>query len=170
MPTANERRALWFLAAVALSGSVVRVARSRGPAPAPAADLALERQLGRVDAARDRRSEQARRPADPRPRPARAQPRPTGVVDLNTASAGDIEDLPGIGPALAARIVAVRDSLHGFRALDVLCGVRGIGPALIERLKPRVTLSGEQPALKAPCPGSRRAAPKPAASRRPKAR
>jgi competence ComEA-like helix-hairpin-helix protein len=168
MPTANERRALWFLAAVALSGSVVRVARSRGPAPA--ADTALERQLGRVDAARDRRGEQARRPADPRPRPARAQPRPTGVVDLNTASAGDIEDLPGIGPALAARIVAARDSLHGFRALDALCGVRGIGPALIERLRPRVTLSGEQPALKAPCPGSRRAAPKPAASRRPKAR
>lgn len=79
-----------------------------------------------------------------------------------------MEALPGIGPALAARIVAARDSLHGFRFLDGLCGVRGVGPALIERLRPLVTLSGERPVLSAPCPSSRRAAPKSLSPRRPK--
>ena len=171
MPTANERRALWFLAAVALSGSVVRIARSR--APAPGADPALQRQIGRVDSARDRRGPKPRSTkaakGTPVPHPAPSTPHPVSL-DLNTASTGEIEGLPGIGPALAARLVAARDSLHGFRALDGLCVVRGVGPALIERLRPLVTLSGERPLLPAPCPGSRRAAPKPLSPRRPKSR
>mgnify|MGYP001316210231 CR=1 FL=1 len=61
-------------------------------------------------------------------------------LDLNRATAADLERLPGIGPALAARIVAYRDSIGRFRAVDELDHVRGIGPALLERLRPHVSV------------------------------
>ena len=58
------------------------------------------------------------------------------AVDVNRATASELEALPGIGPVLAAKIVAKRDSLRGFGTLDDLLKVRGIGPATLERLKP----------------------------------
>ena len=60
------------------------------------------------------------------------------VVDLNTADAAALTTLPGIGPALAARIVAHRDSAGPFPDLDALTAVRGIGPATVARLRDRV--------------------------------
>jgi len=59
----------------------------------------------------------------------------TARVDVNRASASDLEALPGIGPALAARIVAAREE-QMFSSLDDLVRVRGIGEATIERLRP----------------------------------
>jgi competence protein ComEA len=64
--------------------------------------------------------------------------RRTAVLDLNRATAQELERLPGVGPALAARIVARRDSIGGFRAVEELETVRGIGPVLVEKLKPMV--------------------------------
>ena len=61
--------------------------------------------------------------------------RSSGPIDLNRATAADLEALPGVGPALAARIVAKRDSLNGFGKIDDLKKVRGIGPATLERLR-----------------------------------
>jgi competence ComEA-like helix-hairpin-helix protein len=74
--------------------------------------------------------------------PARAGP-PAGStgrepLDLNSASAGELERLPGIGPALAARIVAVRDSIGRFGSVSELERVRGIGPAMMAKLAPLV--------------------------------
>jgi competence protein ComEA len=63
-----------------------------------------------------------------------------GPVDLATASAQQLEHLPGIGPALAGRIVEHRDQ-HGFRSVDELVRVRGIGPRTLAALRARVTLS-----------------------------
>lgn len=72
----------------------------------------------------------------PPPFPVRA-PAPTGgPVSLSSATAADLEMLPGIGPALAARIIAWRDSAGGFRTMEDLMKVRGIGPATFARLKP----------------------------------
>jgi competence ComEA-like helix-hairpin-helix protein len=56
-------------------------------------------------------------------------------TDLNTASAAELELLPGVGPVLAARIVVERADGGPFRSLDELERVDGIGPALIERLR-----------------------------------
>lgn len=66
-----------------------------------------------------------------------------GPIDLDSAAARDIETLPRIGPALARRIVASRDSLGPFRTLSALRRVRGIGPATLELLAPLVTFSGQ---------------------------
>jgi competence protein ComEA len=64
------------------------------------------------------------------------------LVDLDRASEPEIEALPRIGPAIARRIVASRDSLGAFGSLEGLARVRGMGPATRKRLAPLVTFSG----------------------------
>lgn len=59
-------------------------------------------------------------------------------IDLNRAGTAELESLPGIGPALAGRIVETRLERGGFRAIDELLEVPGIGPAVLERLRPLV--------------------------------
>jgi competence ComEA-like helix-hairpin-helix protein len=135
MPTPGERKALGFLVAIAVSGASVRMWRSHVPPP-PASVGALERQLARVDSAQraPKRAKKGRAaPAKP--------PVPAGPVDLDRATAAEIETLPGIGPALAARIIAYRDSVGSFGSMDALCEVRGVGPAMSRRLSPLVTFS-----------------------------
>jgi competence protein ComEA len=61
-------------------------------------------------------------------------------VNINTASAEQLEALPGIGPVLARRIVEFRARHGPFQRLDDLLEVQGIGPRLLERLRPLVTL------------------------------
>ena len=62
-------------------------------------------------------------------------------VDMDVATAAEIERLPRIGPTLARRIVANRDSLGPFGDLEGLKRVRGVGPALARILAPHVTFS-----------------------------
>ncbi|HTE04182.1 MAG TPA: ComEA family DNA-binding protein [bacterium] len=63
---------------------------------------------------------------------------PGRVLDINTATAADLEALPGIGPVLAGRIVAYR-SRHGpFQRLEELLQVEGIGPRLLQQLRSAV--------------------------------
>jgi competence protein ComEA len=69
---------------------------------------------------------------------ARTGPVAAGPVDLNAADAAELTRLPGIGPALAARIVASRAADGPFRSADDLARVAGIGPATVERLRPLV--------------------------------
>lgn len=57
-----------------------------------------------------------------------------GMVNLNRAGAAELESLPGIGPALAARIVADRDANGPFRSVDDLTRVSGVGPAVVSGL------------------------------------
>ena len=56
-------------------------------------------------------------------------------VSLSTATAAQLDELPGVGPATAARIVAFRESNGPFTAVEELDDVPGIGPATIERLR-----------------------------------
>jgi competence protein ComEA len=48
------------------------------------------------------------------------------LINLNTASAKELETLPGIGPALAKRIVAFREKRHGFKRVEELLAIPGI--------------------------------------------
>lgn len=63
-----------------------------------------------------------------------------GLVNLNTATIADLETLPGIGPALAQRIIDFRESNGGFRTVDDLLEVPGIGAKKFEELKDHVTV------------------------------
>ena len=71
-------------------------------------------------------------------RPRRA-PEPSlrpGALELDRATAPEWERLPGIGPSLAARIVADRAERGPFRSPEGLLRVRGIGPRTLERIRP----------------------------------
>lgn len=65
-------------------------------------------------------------------------------LDLNRASAADLELLPGIGPSLAQRIVDDRSTHGAFASIDALRRVHGIGPRTIERLRALVQIEAAQ--------------------------
>ncbi|MBI2965404.1 MAG: ComEA family DNA-binding protein [Chloroflexi bacterium] len=73
------------------------------------------------------------------PRGGRAVTAPAGPVNLNTASPADLVSLPRIGPATAAAIVEWRDLNGGFKSVDDLLMVKGIGTSTLEALRPYVT-------------------------------
>lgn len=177
MPTPSEKKALGFLAAVAILGAGVRM--SGAVSDASAADSssreALRRQIvaaessGAVErrghrssggsASRGRRGSRRRAEADSAPAsdprdlfnppppsaPARrsSQPMtPAAPVDVDRASAAELEALPRIGPTLAKRIVDDRAAGGPFGSLDGFQRVRGVGPAMAAALSGAVTFSG----------------------------
>jgi competence ComEA-like helix-hairpin-helix protein len=66
----------------------------------------------------------------------RVEPAPLGRLDVDRATGAEFERLPGIGPALAARIIADRSSRGPFSTPEGLLRVRGIGPKTLDRLRP----------------------------------
>lgn len=77
----------------------------------------------------------ARAPDQAKPAPASVE---KGTLNVNAATRGELELLPGIGPALAGRIIDYRQQHGPLRGMGDLDKVRGIGPKLIERLRPLV--------------------------------
>ncbi|OLB80472.1 MAG: hypothetical protein AUI14_06600 [Actinobacteria bacterium 13_2_20CM_2_71_6] len=63
-----------------------------------------------------------------------------GKVDLNTATLAQLDALPGVGPATAQRIIDFRTQHGGFRSIDELRKVQGIGDAKFAQLKDLVTV------------------------------
>jgi competence ComEA-like helix-hairpin-helix protein len=59
-----------------------------------------------------------------------------GIVDLNTAGSRELQSLPGVGPALAGRIIAGRP----YRSVDDLLHVKGVGTNLMEKIRSRVVV------------------------------
>lgn len=64
----------------------------------------------------------------------------TARVALNSATAAELEALPGVGPAIAEAIVVHRESQGSFASVEELEAVRGIGPAKLEALREHATL------------------------------
>jgi competence protein ComEA len=69
-----------------------------------------------------------------------SSPGGTALVNLNTADQATLEGLPGVGPVTAQSIIAWREENGGFRAVDELLEVSGIGDATLAKLAPYVTL------------------------------
>ena len=181
MPTPAERQALVFFAAGAALGVGVNAWRAArgGDAVITGSPSELAAQIARVDSAvanspsnELRRKKKTGGSAGTRERetppsatanrqPPTALRPPPSVVDLDFASAAAIESLPRIGPALAARIIANRDSFGAFGSLDGFQRVRGIGPAIAKSLRTLVTFSGvpRADAPSASAKGRRRASP-----------
>ncbi|MCB0190995.1 MAG: helix-hairpin-helix domain-containing protein [Anaerolineae bacterium] len=57
------------------------------------------------------------------------------VINLNTATVEDLDSLPGVGPAIAQRIIDYRESVGRFSSIDEITQVSGIGPATFEKIK-----------------------------------
>lgn len=72
--------------------------------------------------------------------PGRARAAAPERIDLNRAGAAELEGLPGIGPAISARIIAAREE-RLFTSVDSLVIIKGIGPATLARLRPWVTVT-----------------------------
>jgi competence protein ComEA len=66
-----------------------------------------------------------------------------GVVNVNTATAEELQLLPRIGPAMAERIIAFREANGPFRKVDELVAVKGIGDRSLEQLRPYLVIQGE---------------------------
>jgi competence ComEA-like helix-hairpin-helix protein len=113
------------------AATLERLAPYLSLAAAPVATAPVTRSLGG-----------ASDPRRPDPAPA-AAPAASGdaVVDVNTAGAAELEGLPGIGPALAARVVETRARKGRFASVDELAEVPGIGPAKLARLRPLVRVT-----------------------------
>jgi predicted flap endonuclease-1-like 5' DNA nuclease len=164
--TPTELRALLFLALVAVVGAGARMARApAAPVVEPAAKRALAAQMAAVDSVRrlaesgatgkgrkiarkpkprsgrSRQSDATETPRSERPRAAEKPPPPTFPIDVDVADSAALDALPGIGPALASRIVRERDKCGPYGSLRDLERVRGIGPAMTKRLAPVVTFS-----------------------------
>ncbi len=68
------------------------------------------------------------------------------ALDLNTATAADLDALPGIGPALAQRIIAYRENHGPFKKIEDLEQVSGLGPQKLAKLKPHVLIGDPEAA------------------------
>lgn len=62
------------------------------------------------------------------------------LISINLANQSQLEELPGVGPTLAARMIDWRTTNGGFKRIDDLRKVTGIGSKLFEQIKPKVTL------------------------------
>jgi competence protein ComEA len=65
---------------------------------------------------------------------------PTHRIDLNRATRSELMQVPGVGPALAERIVAERDGRGRFAGVEDLAGVHGIGDLTLNKIRPWVTV------------------------------
>jgi competence ComEA-like helix-hairpin-helix protein len=140
MPSPAERKALLFLATAVLLGTGVRAVRALSDAPRGQADSpsALALQIAAVEKVR---SDLAA---------GKAAAMRNEVVNVNSATVAQLQSLPRVGPVLAQRIKAYRDSAGPFSSLEQLDRVKGIGPAMLKGLAPRVTFSPNQRLRDAP--------------------
>ena len=124
--------AILLMAVLLAAGSALaRFGADGSPFPPPSASQMAGRSLpeaGMNVAARVTRNHEAGEPRLPLP------------LDLNTASARELQALPGIGPALAERIVTDREARGLFRTPEDLRRVPGIGPKRWERIRALVRL------------------------------
>jgi DNA uptake protein ComE-like DNA-binding protein len=156
----SDHKALLFLAGIAALGATVRVARAVS-APEPPGGAALEHQMQAADSAKRsltaKRPDKSRRPAQSKRGSAGTtgvaqQPTPTvaspthrdykGRLDLDLATATEIDSLPNVGPILAKRIVADRMVNGAFRELTALRRVRGVSLKLLASLDSLIGFSG----------------------------
>lgn len=70
------------------------------------------------------------------------EPHVSGTVNVNTATAEQLQLLPGIGEARAQAVIAARKRRGGFKQVEDLLEVKGIGEVSLEQLRPYVTVEG----------------------------
>jgi len=82
--------------------------------------------------------------SDRMPAKSKASAPPSSPVNLNTATAVQLETLPGIGAAAAKRIIEYRQKNGSFKKIEELMNVKGIGEKSFLKLKPHITVAGDK--------------------------
>jgi competence protein ComEA len=153
----EERKAVAFVAILLGLSAVARAVNRPNPVQVTGATaVQIEQRLAENQQVRQRKERPATSPAAPRkPAPAPAwrtagtgvvidnrppKGTPPGPLNINRATAAELDALPGISPAVAQRIVEYRTSRGSFSSVEQLDSVKGIGPKLLEKIRPLVKL------------------------------
>jgi competence protein ComEA len=153
--SSGERRVLMRSLVLLLVAGLVRVAADRRRPPAEVLGHLPDRAAELDAAAAALAEEQARR----------TRPLAEGErLDPNRASAAELDRLPGVGPALAGRIVAEREAGGDFATVAGLTRVSGVGPATLEKLRHHLEIRGRVPGRPLTRAGPGRGAGRPAAA------
>ena len=72
-----------------------------------------------------------------------AKPAVSALINLNSANAAELEKLPGVGPAMATRILEYRQKSGGFKKIEELMNVKGIGEKSFLKLKPMLVVTAK---------------------------
>jgi competence protein ComEA len=137
--TRNELTALIVLSTMFLVGSAIKLwlpRRATLPLHQSFAYAALDSQF--IALSRSTR-DTATTPRHTAVKKASTVPAP-GSINVNSASLEQLQSLPGIGPAIAGRIVAYREAHGPFKAVDGVAEVKGIGPRTLERIRPFISV------------------------------
>lgn len=121
----RERKALMLIGAALILGIGLILAKAYRPSLL----------LGEPDF----RAEEGKAEPKTPPPPDEEAPKP---VDINRASKEELQRLPGIGPTLADRIVRYREKHGGFKRIEEIKEVNGIGEKKFQRIKSLITVSG----------------------------
>lgn len=85
---------------------------------------------------------------------------PAHPVNINTATSGELQQVPGIGPATADKILKMRKSYGPFKSVDDLLAIRGLGPKRLEKMRKclttgKSTAAKPEPTAQAPPPAQK---------------
>jgi comEA protein len=93
---------------------------------------------------------------------------PPAPINLNTATSEELQQVPGIGPVTADKILQMRKSYGAFKSVDDLRAVRGIGPKRLEKMRKYLTVGKTAASQNKPASANKPATPpKPATTPRP---
>jgi competence protein ComEA len=84
---------------------------------------------------------------------------PLKPVNINTATSEELQQVPGIGPATAEKILQMRKSYGLFKSVDDLLSIRGIGKKRLDKMRKYLTVGKPAAATKTPAPKSQSTSP-----------
>lgn len=135
--TRQEKLVIEFLVLFLIIGSGIRLYRERiRPQPAnKQAEIALFKKLAEESQPNDSSFSPKSKRTSSRP-----STKPTGKINLNSATKSELMTLPKIGAVTAERIIAYRQEQGGFKSIEELKNIKGIGPKTFELIKGEVTI------------------------------
>src|SRR5246127_2537119 len=85
---------------------------------------------------------------------------PLKPININTANSEELQQVPGIGPATAEKILQMRKSYGTFKSVDDLLAIKGIGKKRLEKMRKYLTVSKSASASKVPRPATSASPPR----------
>ena len=135
-----EIRIIVLLSAIVLIGSVFTMLKRQGRISSLDLDMFTDRGKYKYEYPIPAKNEFAKPDSTVVILPAAELTAEAVSVNINAAGYYDLQALPGIGPAIAGKIVAYRDSAGNFNSIDDLLKVDGIGPAKLGKFRDKVRL------------------------------